>query len=147
MLPCSIKWLEINPLCAFCHFALLLQLMWSPIIVYMNCGSVLFFLKCKMFRLCSRSFLILDYLFESVWWFEPTLPFFYYFYCCELTPILINIDFQQSWTSGPKVKGGSHYFQAGAHLLWGGVICKRYYIGFNVERYFTLQCQWWKCHW
>ena len=26
---------------------------------------------------------------------------------------------QQSSTSGPKVKGGAHYFQAGAHLLPG----------------------------
>ena len=24
-----------------------------------------------------------------------------------------------SSTSGPKVKGGAHYFQARAHLLWG----------------------------
>ena len=27
---------------------------------------------------------------------------------------------QQSSTSGPKVKEGAHYFQAQAHLLWGG---------------------------
>ena len=27
---------------------------------------------------------------------------------------------QQSSTPGPKVKGGGPYFQAGAHLLWGG---------------------------
>ena len=27
---------------------------------------------------------------------------------------------QQSSTSSPKVEGGAHYFQARAHLLWGG---------------------------
>ena len=27
---------------------------------------------------------------------------------------------QQSFTSGPKVKGGAYYFQAGAQLLWVG---------------------------
>ena len=27
---------------------------------------------------------------------------------------------QQSSTSGPKVKGGAHYFQTMAHLLWEG---------------------------
>ena len=26
---------------------------------------------------------------------------------------------QQSSTSFPKVREGAHYFQAGAHLLWG----------------------------
>ena len=29
---------------------------------------------------------------------------------------------QQSSTFGPKVKGGAHYFQVQAHLLWGGLV-------------------------
>ena len=41
---------------------------------------------------------------------------------------------QQSFTFGPKVKGGAHYFQVRAHLLLGGA-GKRYYTCMTWQRY------------
>ena len=51
--------------------------------------------------------------------------------CISVQGSSVKGSSQQSSTSGPKVKGGAHYFQAGAHLLWGEGVGKRYYTGMS----------------